>query len=330
MIDWQQLVHDAVYYPAFHLARTVTAFVQRDSYLYWPFLVSTVLIAFGLWLYRRRSARGFLSEYGSGALWWHVSARADYKLFLLNGVIMPLVVAALLLNERSIAGTLHVLLGTVEPAVPASVAAKLLFTLLFFIAYDFGRFVSHCLLHDVPFLWEIHKVHHSAEVLTPMTSYRAHPLELLIMAWGPVLATTLVLLAFQLAGMQAVSAYTFLGVHVVLWAFNLVDNLRHSPVWLSYGPRVGRWLISPAQHQLHHSCEARHFGCNRGFDLALWDRLYGTLYAPGYAPESFRLGLGDQTESRYHSLSGMYLLPLSRALSQIRQGLRRRERRQAA
>jgi len=107
-------------------------------------------------------------------------------------------------------------------------------------------------------------------------------------------------------------------VHALLWLSNLIGNLRHSPVWLSYGPSWGRWLISPAHHQLHHSCEARHFGRNRGFALALWDRLYGTLYVPGARPEAFRLGLGDGSDERYHHLGRMYLLPFV-------SGFRRRE-----
>jgi len=89
-------------------------------------------------------------------------------------------------------------------------------------------------------------------------------------------------------------------------------------VWLSYGLSWGRWLISPAHHQLHHSCEERHFGRNRGFALALWDRLYGTLYVPGTRPETFRLGLGDGSDARYHHVGRMYFLPFV-------SGFRRRE-----
>ena len=51
----------------------------------------------------------------------------------------------------------------------------LLYTVLFFVAYDFGRFVAHSALHDVPVLWEFHKPHHTAEVLTPMTAFSAVP-----------------------------------------------------------------------------------------------------------------------------------------------------------
>jgi sterol desaturase/sphingolipid hydroxylase (fatty acid hydroxylase superfamily) len=103
-----------------------------------------------------------------------------------------------------------------------------------------------------------------------------------------------------------------MGLHVLIWAFNLVGNLRHSPVWLSYGPRLGRWLISPAHHQLHHSCEPRHWGRNRGFELAIWDRMLGTLYVPPVQPETFRMGLGDGSEASWHCVVRMYLRPFSR------------------
>ena len=53
----------------------------------------------------------------------------------------------------------------------------LLYTLTLFVAWDLSRYLLHRLLHGVPFLWELHKVHHSAEVLTPLTLYRSHPIE---------------------------------------------------------------------------------------------------------------------------------------------------------
>ena len=46
-----------------------------------------------------------------------------------------------------------------------------------FLAADFGFFFGHYLGHKVPLLWEFHKVHHSAEVLSPLTNYRFHPLD---------------------------------------------------------------------------------------------------------------------------------------------------------
>src|SRR5208282_6653925 len=68
-----------------------------------------------------------------------------------------------------------------EPHAPAFVlnAAR---TLALFLAYDLGFFVDHTLKHRIPALWELHKAHHSAEVLTPLVNFRVHPLDSLILA----------------------------------------------------------------------------------------------------------------------------------------------------
>ena len=92
---------------------------------------------------------------------------------------------------------------------------------------------------------------------------------------------------------------------------------------MSYGTRVGRWLVSPAHHQLHHSIEPQHWGCNRGSNFAVWDRLYGTLYVPGARTESFRMGLGDGSEAHWRGLFHCYLRPFqesARAVAQLLPG----------
>ncbi len=313
--------YDVLYYLVFHFSRAVMAFLQRDSYLFWPFIVSTIVIMMVAAGYAARSAadgrgwRGHFSGYFSRGIWWHPSARADYRLYFANALLLPVVFGWLMFGDTHIAGLMNSLLGA-KPAEAAagssaSVAGRIAFTLLFFVAYDFGRFVAHCLLHDVPALWEFHKVHHSAEVLTPITAFRVHPFDLLIMAWVPALLTGLTTWVFNRVSDAPVSFFSFLGLHVMLWAINLIDNLRHSNVWITYGPVAGRWIVSPAHHQLHHSYEPMHMGCNRGFSLAVWDRIYGTLRMPDSRPEKFRLGLGDGSEPQWHSVRRMYLLPFS-------------------
>jgi sterol desaturase/sphingolipid hydroxylase (fatty acid hydroxylase superfamily) len=81
-------------------------------------------------------------------------------------------VAALLTNRIGPAPQL----GTPEFALNAAR------TLALFLAYDLGFFFDHWLKHRVPALWELHKAHHSAEVLTPLVNFRIHPLDSLILA----------------------------------------------------------------------------------------------------------------------------------------------------
>ena len=310
---------------AYYATEAVLAFLARDSYLYWPFLISTVVIAMLAWRFGLAGSRApapwreFLVRHFSRALWWHSSARADYRFYLINAVLFPLLVGPFLFGENAISGlienVLAPMLGEWEPSLdPSGIGARIAYTLLFFVAFDFGRFVGHSLMHDVRFLWEFHKVHHSAEVLTPITAFRVHPVELAITYWVPAATTGAVTWVFNRYVDAGIGFYSFLGLHVLFWAGNLIGNLRHSQVWLSYGCKLNRWLISPAHHQLHHSAERRHWGCNRGFELAIWDRLYGTLYVPSNEPETFKLGLGDSTDSKWNSVARMYLWPFWLAL----------------
>lgn len=322
------------YYLSVNLTQALTAISQRDSFLYWPFLVSAAVLAL---IVAGSAARGqsgpdqlsfwdHTRQYFSAAVWWHRSARADYRLYFANALILPVMFGVLLFSELHVVNWINAALGKAAVSgerglEAASIGTRVMFTLIFFVAYDLGRFVAHCLLHDISLFWEFHKVHHSAETLTPMTTFRAHPVDLLVMAWVPALITGLATWAFNQFAAIPVSFYSFLGLHILIFAFSFVGTLRHTHVWLSYGPAWSKWLISPAQHQLHHSCEAQHLGCNRGFELAIWDRLYGTLYVPA-RKETFRMGLGDGTDGQWHTVQRMYLWPFlnigRRALNLVR------------
>jgi sterol desaturase/sphingolipid hydroxylase (fatty acid hydroxylase superfamily) len=327
------MVRDFLDYVSTHLARALTAVTQPDSFLYWPYLLSALLLAVVAIAYAERDSETqswveTLHRAFNRSIWWNRSARGDYQLYFSNALILPALFAFVAFGDAQVVKALSNALGSAQPSASAdfehaTLAARLAFTLVFFLAYDFGRFAAHSLLHDVPILWEFHKVHHSAETLNPLTTFRAHPIDLLIMIWIPVLMTGTVTWLFNQAGPSPISFYTYLGVHVILFVSNLIGTLRHTHVWLSYGHVVNKWLISPAQHQLHHSCEPQHVGCNRGFELAVWDRLYGTLYVPK-CRESFRIGLGDGTDGQWHSLGCMYLWPFANAIRRVRSDLRRR------
>ena len=295
------------------LLRPLIAFKQYDSFLYWPFLAVALSVAAVVFLFSRNRGEGnFFRRYFSRAIWGHVSAKADYKFYYINGVLFPAIFAPLILSGawlgQLVDGGLADLLGPGSAGGLNGPWGVALYTLVFFLAYDFGRYAAHYLLHRFDVLWHFHKVHHSAEVLTPFTSFRAHPVDLLVMATCPAAATGLVNGVFNFWSGGEVGLYLFFGLHAFIFLYNLVGNLRHTHVWLSYGPHLSQIFISPAQHQIHHSVEERHWGRNMGFALAIWDRMFSTLYVPS-EHEDFAIGLGDGTEGRYHGVVGMYWQP---------------------
>ena len=86
-------------------------------------------------------------------------------------------------------------------------------------------------------------------------------------------------------------------------------NLRHSHIWLSFGPFVEHIFFSPAQHQIHHSTDPRHFNKNFASDLSIWDWMFGSLYVT-HGKENIRVGLVESDgRNSYKSVWDMYVQP---------------------
>ena len=175
----------------------------------------------------------------------------------------------------------------------------------------------HYLFHKVPALWEFHKVHHSAEVMTPITAYRMHPLELFTNMNATAIGTALLVgvLGYLTGSTDGTHPeLRIYGINAVQFAFYVVGfNLRHSHVPLGYGPLISQVFVSPWMHQVHHSRETQHFDKNMGFIFSFWDRMFGTLYVPKNG-EQFELGLSDGEHVRFHSVPALYFRPIANLL----------------
>ena len=110
------------------------------------------------------------------------SSIADYKLFILNKVFSFLFTPILVSQIAFSTAIYFMLMGTdwLPQGIFQGVGriwVIVLFTTTSFVADDFSKYLVHRWMHKWPLLWAIHKVHHSAESLTPITVYRVHPLE---------------------------------------------------------------------------------------------------------------------------------------------------------
>jgi sterol desaturase/sphingolipid hydroxylase (fatty acid hydroxylase superfamily) len=268
--------------------------------------------------------KALLQRLFPGDIYRHPSARVDYGIVLINRVLTPSVLVTRLFSSAALASwvgiQLTALLGAREPLL-AGAPALILFTLLFAVTTDLSDYVQHWLHHRVPLLWEFHKLHHSAEVMTPLTALRNHPVEQTV---GSIVSTFFLGLATGLAGywlMDSPEPVTFFGAQFFMLFFYscCAVHLRHSHVWLSWSPGWSRLLISPAQHQIHHSSAARHWNKNYGNVLALWDWMFGSLYVPRER-ESFSVGLPEVQP--HPTLLKAYLVPLLGAARHLAAALR--------
>ncbi|MCB0422918.1 MAG: sterol desaturase family protein, partial [Bdellovibrionales bacterium] len=126
-----------------------------------------------------------------------------------------------------------------------------LFTLGVFVSHDFAFYVAHYIQHKYAIFWEMHKVHHTAETLNPLTTYRTHPLSVLFQKGMIVALIILYIAVFKTVVSSRVIAITFLDISIFVFVYNLLALFRHSHVWVSYGI-LNYIFVSPAMHQAHH------------------------------------------------------------------------------
>lgn len=273
--------------------------------------------------YRQRTRRGRVN-FGalrraifSSRILTRPSFFADVELFVLSVVFMPAVVGGLVISMNTVSaivsGALRNGFGLIAPFECCDLTIKLVSTLVLFLAYEIGYWVDHYLKHRVSFLWELHKLHHTAEVLTPLTNFRNHPIDSLVFGY---------MLAMFIGGASGVLDWIFGrrveifsidGKNILfimfLWTFG---HLQHSQFWIPFRGVWGRILLSPAHHQIHHSNDPAHFNRNLGSVLAIWDWMFGTLEVPTQKNPRLTYGV-DEGGMDPHSATGMLIAPLIKA-----------------
>ncbi len=269
-----------------------------------PALVGALLFALGWYVLRRRargrasSLKAFVRAIFPRRILLHPSSLVDMRLWTLNTIVFAsgyawLVVGSFFWRDRTI-GALTGVFGAHGPFGVSPGLAMLVATVAELLAYEFGYWASHYAFHRIPALWEFHKVHHSAEVMTTFTEMRQHPVEIIffmnVIAFFTGLTFGLMTYVFG----PGVGHLTLLNGNIVLTIFMLTwGHLRHSHLWIPFQGLAGKLFQSPAHHQVHHSTDPQHYDKNLGFALALWDWAFGTLHIPAREREVREFGVGE-------------------------------------
>ena len=290
------------------------------SRYFWIYCVTGIVMA--AWVYHRREPQtSFERVLLDHEVWGSRSAINDYSILLIGSLLKVTVLSWAFLNWKAIAAwvasALHAVgvHGTVTDG--QAVMLGVMLTLTLFLVDDFLRWWVHYLMHKIPELWEFHKVHHSAEVLNFTTAERIHPVETIITSATIAVSVGVVNGIFIALFGDKLTVVTVFGANAFLAVFNIFGGvLRHSPFWVSFGPRIERWIISPAMHHIHHSDKPEHYDKNMGGSLAVWDRMFGTIHIPN-GREVERFGIGEET-AEFRSLSTIYFKPFSGSAQLLR------------
>ncbi|MHC8327258.1 sterol desaturase family protein [Pseudomonas sp. LB1P83] len=283
------------------------------------FLLSSYSVAYGLFRFRKSrgltDARSFGQFIGGTRVHLHRSALLDYRYYFVRAILKVSLVLPIvgLVDPYILRSGDYIRFMTNLWGARVQVGDHLLLSLLFglgvFLVKDFANYWVHRAFHS-RWLWEFHKVHHSAPVLVPATASRVHFVEKIVEKLTNTVCIAAFAGVFWYACGGEISRYTLFGVTWLVLIFNgFAANLRHTHVWLSFGPVFEHVLNSPAQHQIHHSDAARHFNKNFGVNLSLWDWMFGTLYVTTSKPEAIRFGTGEQDHQRYLTIYSLIVTP---------------------
>lgn len=170
------------------------------------------------------------------------------------------------------------------------------------LALDLAVYWQHRLMHAIPLLWRLHRVHHSDTGFDVTTGVRFHPFEIalsmaiklgLVWALGPHPAAVVI---FELL-LSLGSLFTHTDVALPR---RIDDALR----WV---------LVTPSMHRIHHSVRREETDSNFGFHLSIWDRLFGSYrHAPVQPETSMPIGLETFRLSRDQTLVSLLRQPFVR------------------
>jgi sterol desaturase/sphingolipid hydroxylase (fatty acid hydroxylase superfamily) len=162
----------------------------------------------------------------------------------------------------------------------------------------------HVAMHRLPWLWRVHRVHHTDTALDVSSTVRFHPLEFAV-ALPPVLV------AIAIFGISpaALVLYEILDAGMAVWTHANLRLPRRIDSAL-------RWfLVTPDMHRIHHSAIQRETDSNYGVIFPWWDRLCGTYRAePAGGHARMTLGLTECQDERSSRIVWLLGLPFRRRI----------------
>tara|TARA_R110000868_G_scaffold185109_7_gene426936 strand:- start:945 stop:1742 length:798 start_codon:yes stop_codon:yes gene_type:complete len=246
----------------------------------------TVLAVMMLWEYLKPYR---LSPVSTGKRWL-----SNFSMILLGALVARLMIPTGLAAIAIYAQNNH--LGMWNQ-IPMSLWLSMPISVLVF---DCLIYWQHRLFHRVPLFWRIHRVHHADPHLDASTGLRFHPLEI-------ALSLLLKIAAVLLLGAPVLAILVF---EVLL---NATSIFNHSNIKLpvKLDKLLKTVIVTQSMHRIHHSQVVSETDSNFGFNLSIWDRLFGSyIEEAANGDEGIKLGLKEYSSPKTNtSLKALLLMP---------------------
>lgn len=132
--------------------------------------------------------------------------------------------------------------------------------------FDLTTYWIHRMAHKVPFMWRLHRVHHSDTTMDSSTYFRGHPIEITMVFLNGSILT---------AAIFGLDLFTF-GIYSLILIPLLISqhaNIK-TPEWVD--KTFGKIFVTPNLHKIHHEQDQFHTDSIYADIFIVWDRLFGT------------------------------------------------------
>jgi sterol desaturase/sphingolipid hydroxylase (fatty acid hydroxylase superfamily) len=168
------------------------------------------------------------------------------------------------------------------------------------VVLDFMIYLQHVLVHAVPALWRLHRVHHADLDYDVTTGARFHPIEIFLS----------MLIKFSVIIVIGAPVVAVIIFEVIL---NAMAMFNHGNVGLpeKIEKIIRMFVVTPDMHRIHHSVEDDEANSNFGFNLSCWDRLFGTYrQQPRHGHDGMMIGIRQFRSTKQSSwISGLLIMP---------------------
>lgn len=174
--------------------------------------------------------------------------------------------------------------------------------ILSLLSLDLLIYGQHIMVHKIPLLWRLHRMHHTEICLDVTSAVRFHPIEIII--------SMLIKMAFVfLMGIPVVAVILFEIILNGLALFNH-SNIK-LPAIMEKFLRI--FIITPEIHWIHHSQIVSETNSNYGFNLCIWDKIFSTYNdRPALSYDKMEQGLSEFGLEKSLSLSELLISPFKK------------------
>lgn len=243
-----------------------------------------IIVSLALFMTLEKYLPYFEHSMGRGKQRWHNIGMISIA-FILNAVLGSFVALSVNWSQTQNFGLMHKLLGQSWAAI-----------ILGIFMIDLTGYLLHVIMHKIPALWRIHRIHHADTEMDSTSSLRLHPLELFIQ-----LAVQAVIL--PMIGVS-IASYILYFTLALPWFVLNHSNIQF-PAW--FERYVSILMSTPDWHRVHHSSFQPETDSHYGCVFSVWDRLLGT--GKEVRIEKIQFGLEKFRESRDQSIWQLLRMP---------------------